>query len=211
MTSPRSQPTTAYETALLDAGVRWVAGIDEAGRGALAGPVVAAAVILPLSDDDGMMVLEGVRDSKQMTHRQRSSASDRIRSVARSWGVGSASHQEIDDIGIVAATHRAMRRALTSLSPSPTYLLLDYEILDEDERPQTALVRGDVCCLSIAAASVLAKVERDRRMVEFDRSYPGYGLAQHKGYGTLAHRNALDRLGPSPIHRRSFKPVAAII
>lgn len=188
-----------------------MAGIDEAGRGALAGPVVAAAVVLPLAQGDLLDSLAGVRDSKQLSPRQRESAAESIRAMARCWGIGAASHQEIDEQGIVPATHRAMRRALHDLPLDPDYLLLDYEILREDERPQTALVRGDACCLTIAAASILAKVERDRRMVEFDQIYPGYGLARHKGYATRFHRAALNDLGPSPIHRLSYTPVAATI
>lgn len=204
-------PTLAYEQALLDAGIQFVAGIDEAGRGALAGPVVAAAVVLPLAQANLLDSLAGVRDSKQLSPRQRQAAAQCIRASAHGWAVGSASHREIDELGIVPATHKAMRRALDDLPRSPDYLLLDYELLREDERPQTALVRGDAHCLSIAAASILAKVERDRRMVELDQVYPGYGLAQHKGYATEDHRAALINLGPCPIHRRTFAPVAAAI
>lgn len=204
-------PTIIYEQALADGGFQVIAGIDEAGRGALAGPVVAAAVVLPLGQPRLVDSFEGVRDSKQMNPQQRASAADRIQALASAWAIGSASHEEIDEFGIVPATHRAMRRALSSLPLPPEYLLLDYEVLREDERPQTALVRGDACCLSIAAASVLAKVDRDRRMIEYDRIYPGYGLAVHKGYATERHRTALIDLGPSPIHRRTFAPVASLI
>jgi ribonuclease HII len=207
----RELPSTLYEQALLDGGIRIVAGIDEAGRGALAGPVVAAAVVLPLSQTDLLDSLAGVRDSKQLTARQREIAAESIQDKARCWATGSASHQEIDELGIVPATHLAMRRALHELPLAADYLLLDYEILREDERPQTALVRGDACCLSIAAASILAKVERDRRMVELDQIYPGYGMAQHKGYATQLHRDALHELGPSAIHRLTYAPVAATI
>jgi len=215
-------PDLSFEHGLWQAGVQVVAGIDEAGRGALAGPVAAAAVILPseyvekgvgfsagsavsLSKTIGLeRLLAGVRDSKQMTAAQRCECAGRIRQHALAWAVGMASAQEIDLLGIVPATRLAVQRALDSLALEPQHLLLDYLVLPENSLPHTALIKGDCRSLSIAAASVLAKTSRDALLVELDACYPGYGLAQHKGYGTTAHRRAIDRLGPSAIHRSTF-------
>jgi ribonuclease HII len=196
-------PDLSFEQALWDSGLSMVAGIDEAGRGALAGPVAAAAVVLPC--DPGMAVrLQGVRDSKQMSPHQREEARERIQAVALTWGVGFASPDEIDTLGILPATRLAACRALEALNPLPDHLLLDYIFLPEIPLSQTALVKGDCRSLSIAAASVLAKTSRDAMLRELDVCYPGYGFAAHKGYGTQAHRLALRRLGASPVHRLSF-------
>lgn len=202
-TESRQADRLAFERCLWEGGWRRVAGLDEAGRGALAGPVCAAAVILP-SDPAIAETLSGVRDSKQMTVVEREAWAPRIRAAALAWGVGFASAEEIDSLGIVAATKRAAGRALEALSPPPDALLTDYLIFPESELPQIALVKGDRRSLSVAAASVLAKTARDTLMRQLDAQYPGYGLAQHKGYGTPAHRSALARLGLSPLHRRSF-------
>ena len=183
-----------------------VAGMDEAGRGALAGPVAVGAVILP--DDPTLLTrtLSGLRDSKQMTPRERETLAPRIQEVARSWSVGFASAEEIDSHGIVCATRLGALRALNGLSISPQYLLTDFRLeLPQLEVSQTAIVKGDALCLSIAAASVLAKTARDALMRELDAHYQGYGLGKHKGYGTQAHRSALERLGSSLIHRKSFQ------
>jgi ribonuclease HII len=196
-------PTLEYEMVLWASGIRLAAGIDEAGRGALAGPVAAAAVILPPEPALGE-ALTGVRDSKQMTPAQRALWAGRIQAAALAWGVGMASHLEIDDLGIVAATYLAAHRALAALSQPPQHLLVDYFTLPDCELPQTGLVKGDARCLSIAAASVLAKTARDEWMCCLDREYPAYGFSAHKGYGTAAHRQALARLGPCPFHRTSF-------
>ncbi len=196
-------PDLRFERALWEAGIERVAGIDEAGRGALAGPVAAAAVILP--PDLPADALAGVRDSKQMTAAQREFWAAKVRAHALAWAVGYATPQEIDQWGILAAVYQAVRRALACLSPSPVYLLLDYLRLPECTLPQTALVKGDQRALSIAAASVLAKTHRDALMRGWDRRYPHYGFAQHKGYGTAAHRQAIARQGLSPLHRRSFR------
>lgn len=200
---PPACPDLSFEQALWSAGVKLVAGIDEAGRGPLAGPVAAAAVILP---DDLQVVdqLHGVRDSKQLTPKNRQSARQRIIDYALTWGVGFASSQEIDELGILPATHLAAKRALEQLRIAPEHLLLDCLFLRETALPQTSLIKGDRRSLSIAAASVLAKTARDALMLALDAQYPGYGLAKHKGYGTLAHRQAIRSLGPSPIHRQSF-------
>jgi ribonuclease HII len=190
-----------FELRLWGGGWRRVAGVDEAGRGALAGPVCAAAVILP-PDPALARTLDGVRDSKLMTPSQREAWAPRIRETACAWGVGFASAEEIDCLGIVPATKLAATRALETLHPDA--LLTDYLVFPEIDLPQTALVKGDRLSLSISAASVLAKTARDALMREMDGQYPGYGFARHKGYGTQVHRLALARLGPSPVHRRSF-------
>ncbi len=197
------EPNLAFEMDLWQTGTLAVAGIDEAGRGALAGPVSAGVVILP-PDEKVMQILHGVRDSKQMTLAQRESARQKILCCATSWGVGFASAEEIDQLGILPATRLAACRALGGLRITPTHLLLDYLHLPEIATPQTALVKGDCRSLSIAAASVLAKTSRDAHLCELGQTYPGYGFASHKGYGTLAHRQAIRRLGPCPIHRLSF-------
>jgi ribonuclease HII len=201
----RSEETCGleFEKQLWEGGWRRVAGIDEAGRGALAGPVVAAAVILP-PDLALRQVLHAVRDSKQMTPAEREAWAPRICAAALAWGVGFASAEEIDALGIVAATKQAAERALAALAAQPDSLLTDYLLFPEIELPQTALVKGDRRSLSVAAASVLAKTARDAWMVEQDARYPVYGFARHKGYGTPAHRRALERWGISPLHRRSF-------
>jgi ribonuclease HII len=196
-------PTLDFEQALWNAGVRLVAGIDEAGRGPLAGPVAAAAVLLP-NETWIIEKLHGVRDSKQMSPAAREAARLRITEHAAACGVGFASAQEIDVMGIVPATHLAAKRALEQLVCVPEHLLLDCLFLRETPTPQTSLIKGDRRSLSIAAASILAKTARDALMLELDEQYPGYGFAAHKGYGTAAHRQAIRRMGPSPIHRRSF-------
>lgn len=180
-----------------------MAGIDEAGRGALAGPVAAAAVILPV-DDNILHSLAGVRDSKQMTPTQRETWCVQIKRQAAAWGVGFASSEEIDLLGILPATRLAAVRALEGFSLAPNHLILDYLFLPEIPLPQTSLVKGDQRSLSIAAASVLAKTARDACMVALDQQVPGYGFARHKGYGTVVHCAALESLGPSAIHRRTF-------
>lgn len=196
-------PDLAFELPLWAAGSLALAGIDEAGRGALAGPVAAAAVILP---PEARIVdcLQGVRDSKLMTPEQRDAAREKILKYASTWGVGFASSQEIDQIGILPATRLAACRALESLSTPPDHILLDYLFLPDVDTPQTALVKGDRRSLSIAAASVLAKTSRDALMREMEHTYPGYGFGRHKGYGTQAHRLAIQRQGVCPQHRLSF-------
>jgi ribonuclease HII len=202
------EPTLEYEQNLWAAGVRYVAGIDEAGRGPLAGPVTAAAVILP-PDLSIAGQLRGVRDSKQMNPGQREVWAVRLKKQVLAYAIGFASAQEIDVLGILPATRLAVQRALQGLSLSPEHLLLDFLELPDDPRPQTSLVKGDARSLSIAAASVLAKTARDALLCELARQYPGYGFEAHKGYSTPAHRLALARLGPCPIHRRSFQGVTA--
>ena len=203
--SMTSNPDLKYETHLWPH-YKFIAGLDEAGRGALAGPVAVGAVILP--DDKTFLsrTLTGVRDSKQMTPLERESLAPRIQEVALTWSVAFASADEIDALGIVHATRLAALRALNGLSISPQYLLTDFRLeLPQLELSQTALVKGDALCLSIAAASVLAKTARDELMRELDLHYEGYELGKHKGYGTQAHRSALKQLGISPIHRKTFQ------
>jgi len=196
-------PTLEFEQALWKGGFGHIAGIDEAGRGALAGPVSAAAVILP-NTPHLARTLRGVRDSKQMTPLQREAWAPRIKEIALAWGVGFASAEEIDSLGIVPATKLAVTRALDSLSLAPDYLITDYLLLPNCLLPQTALVKGDRRSLTVAAASVLAKTARDALMRELDGEYLGYGFARHKGYGTPQHRAAIGRSGLCAIHRQSF-------
>ncbi len=207
----KDMPTLLAERRLWALGYRCIAGLDEAGRGPWAGPVVAAAVVLPHDREDLPDLLAGVNDSKRLTPRQREVLFDRVYEVAVGVGVGEASPEEIDELGIVPATRLAMRRALAALPTRPDYLLLDHITLPDVNLPQESFVRGDARVLSIAAASIVAKVTRDRIMVALDAAYPGYGFAAHKGYGTAAHREALHRLGPSPVHRRSWAPVRAVV
>jgi ribonuclease HII len=186
-----------------------IAGVDEVGCGALAGPVVAAAVILPCRLNTPW--LKQVKDSKQLNPAKRQLLSHCIREVAVSVGIGTVPHYLIDSQGMSRARRLAMKMAIEQLSPTPQSLLIDYISLPDVPLPQRGVKGGDGRCFSIACASIVAKVSRDRLMVELDNAYPGYGLAQHKGYGTTGHLSCLSRLGPSPIHRRSFRPVREVI
>ncbi len=172
---------------------------------------MAAAVILPLVRTDLLQRLSCVRDSKLMTARQREINLGHILGICSAAATGAAGPAEIDSLGLIAATRLAMMRALGQLKVAPAHLLLDYMILPESELPQTSIAHGDALCLSISAASVLAKVTRDRMMGVLDLIYPAYGFARHKGYGTRAHRAALAAHGPCEIHRRSYAPVAACL
>ena len=202
-------PTFAEEKRLEAQGYQLIAGIDEVGRGALAGPVVAAAVILPCSVDTPW--LNQVKDSKLLSPARRQLLFHHIHEIAIAIGIGMTPREVIDDQGIVKATRLAMKLAVERLSPPPESLLIDYMHLPEVPLPQKGITNGDRLCFSIACASIMAKVARDQLMVELDRVYPGYGLAQHKGYGTKKHIACLQKLGPSPIHRQSFKPVRETI
>jgi ribonuclease HII len=201
-------PTMRQEQALLGAGHTYIAGIDEAGRGAWAGPVVAAAVILPLDDLGLAEQLRMVCDSKLCTPRQRDLLYREICQVALSWGVASVPASRIDEIGIVPSTRQAMQESIAQLVPYPDALLIDALALPSIDLAQRAFNKGDRTSLAIAAASILAKVTRDREMIALGETYPGYGLARHKGYGTAEHRRALYQLGPTRIHRRSFSPIS---
>jgi len=180
-----------------------IAGLDEVGRGPLFGPVVAAAVILPRG-----CLLPGLNDSKKLSEKKRNELDVEIRANAVSWAIAEVDAETIDRINIRQASLLAMRRAVEQLALSPDFLLIDGRDTIDWECPQQAVIRGDGTSFSIAAASVLAKVYRDRLLVELDSKYPGYGLAQHKGYPCPAHLAALRRLGPTPLHRKSFHPVA---
>ncbi|GBD28050.1 Ribonuclease HII [bacterium HR31] len=193
------------ERGLRRGGYRYVAGVDEAGRGPLAGPVVAAAVVL-----DGRSRIPGLQDSKRLSPRQREEVAEAIRRKAVSWAVAQATVEEVDRLNVLHASRLAMRRAVEQLSVRPSVVLVDGGWGLVTDLPQRVVVGGDRTVACIAAASVLAKVERDRIMVELDRAYPGYGFAQHKGYACPAHLEALRRLGPSPVHRHSFAPVRTL-
>ncbi len=193
------------------AGYRLVAGADEAGRGAWAGPLVAAAVILPADPTTLMPLLGAVDDSKRLTPAAREHLLAHIRVCAQAVGIGSASAQEVDALGVTPANRLALRRAVEALAMRPDYLLLDFFTLPDLALPQQGVVHGDARSLSIAAASIVAKVTRDRWMADEDQIYPGYGFARHKGYGVAAHAEALARLGPCALHRLSFRPVAACL
>jgi len=200
-------PTFQEEEALQHRGYHLIAGIDEAGRGALAGPVVAAAVMLPA--DYKAPWLSRVRDSKLLSPGQREILYREIRAASLSTGVGVIAPDIIDAQNILKATRLAMEAAVAALRPVPQWLLIDYLRLPAIKLPQTGIPHGDTLCLSIACASIVAKVTRDHLMVELDTAYPGYSLSRHKGYGTRIHLECLHRLGPCPIHRRTFQPVRA--
>jgi ribonuclease HII len=199
----------SYERELWQKGLTFVAGVDEAGCGPLAGPVVAAAVVFPCAWLETGLVgtLRGLNDSKQLTEARRERYYAILTAHAEiRWAVASVDVEMIDRINIYQAAHRAMNLALDQLQPPPDYVLVDGRPVKSMRFPNTALVKGDARSYSIAGASVLAKVTRDRVMRGFDRLYPGYGFAEHKGYGTPQHLAAIRALGPCPIHRRSFSP-----
>ncbi len=184
----------------------YIAGLDESGRGALAGPVCVGAVILPSDNPLLSQTLSGARDSKQLTPRKRFELAPLIKGAALTWGIGFAAAEEIDELGIVPATRLAASRAVEMLSIFPNYLLTDFRLeLPELDISQTALVKGDQRSLSIASASILAKTARDEKMAEIDSTYPAYGFSKHKGYGTSLHCKYILQMGHSPIHRRTFK------
>ncbi len=193
----------AYERACIQKGYTLIAGIDEAGRGALAGPVVAAAVILPIN-----CKIDGLKDSKKLTPSQRSSLFDEIYQVAISVGVGSVDNRQIEQVNILQATLLAMLQAIEQLIPKPDFLLVDGSKMPNIDTPGQAIPKGDNLSLSIAAASVIAKTTRDRLMIEFDEIHPNYGFKQHKGYPTKQHRYAIEKFGVSDIHRNTFKLLA---
>lgn len=203
------RPTFVEEQRLWQQGYRSVVGIDEVGRGPLAGPVVAAAVLLP-RECDAPWLLQ-VRDSKKLRSRKREFLSECIRGTATAIGIGMVSAQGIDEKGIIAATRLAMRYAVEQLPQSPDFLLIDAISLPDIDIPQQSIIRGDNLALSIAAASIVAKVARDKLMIDLDSIYPGYGFARNKGYATREHLSNLRRLGPSPVHRQTFRPVRELL
>lgn len=192
---------TAFERQAYAAGHARVAGLDEVGRGALFGPVLACAVVLGRDFDT-----RGLDDSKRLTARQRERQAQRIRAEAQAFALGSASVEEIDRLNILRATHLALRRALAGLQPPPDCALVDGLEVPDLGLPTRAIVKGDALSVSIAAASIVAKVERDAQMRAAEADFPGYGLGHNMGYGSAAHREALRRLGPTGQHRRSFEP-----
>lgn len=203
---PTTDEMLIQERTLWATGLQYVAGIDEVGVGPLAGPVVAAAVIMPPG-----AAVDGVRDSKALTRKQREKLDGEIRAVATGIGVGVVSPRDVDRLNPYQAGLRAMELAVRSLPRPPEHLLIDARKLPEIDTPQTSIVGGDGKVYAIAAASIIAKVHRDGLMRRIDERYPGYGFARHVGYATAAHLEALRRLGPCPVHRRSYAPVRALL
>ncbi|MCJ7739311.1 MAG: ribonuclease HII [Anaerolineae bacterium] len=207
----RCIPTLREELALLKSGHTAIAGLDEAGRGAWAGPVYAGAVVLPIDNPDLAALLDGVRDSKQLSPQRREALLPVIQEVAQASGIGWVDADEIDALGIVRATELAMQRALDDLEIHVDALLIDFIRLPGVDLPQRCLPKADIHCVSVAAASIVAKVSRDHVMAAMDKRFPGYDFASHKGYGTPAHQAALAQLGPSPIHRKTWRPIRSML
>ena len=192
-------PTYEIEGKYAAEGYAAICGVDEAGRGPLSGPVVAAAVILP----DGL-VIDGLDDSKKLTAKKREKLYDVVIKNAIAYGIGYATPEEIDELNILNADMLAMKRAILALKPPADFALIDGNVARDLPVPAVPVIKGDSLSFSVAAASILAKVTRDRLCLEDDKKYPEYGFAKHKGYGTKEHMDALRRLGPTPIHRKSF-------
>lgn len=199
-------PTFKAERELIAQGLSLIAGVDEAGCGSWAGPVYAAAVILPLHSRIAL-----IRDSKRLSLNQRTRVIDDIKHKSLAWAVGTASHQEVDQLNIRQAAFLAMRRAIAALSVQPQVILADGFMIPELSIPCRRIIGGDRLVKSIAAASIIAKVERDIELEKLDKQFPGYGFVDHKGYGTKQHQDALHRLGPSPIHRMTYEPIKKLI
>lgn len=195
----RLEQMLLYESQCFNAGYKYVAGIDEAGRGPLAGPVVAAAVIL-----DPSIKMPGIKDSKKLSENKRQYLYEEICSKAISIGIGIVDENIIDEINIKQATLLAMKNAVKDLKIKPDFLLIDAEKLEDMDIPQLSITKGDALCLSIAAASIIAKVKRDKILIEYDEKYPEYGFRKHKGYGTKLHIECIRKFGLLPIHRKSF-------
>ncbi len=214
MAAPRAAPDFAYERSFWSAGLELVAGVDEVGRGALAGPLVAAAVVFPAAAGPALRrltrLLSGVRDSKELPPERRLALVGPIRDTARGVGVGIVEPGELDELGLAAANRVAMERAVLALPCPPLALLLDACTVDLG-LPQSGPIGADGRCLSVAAASIVAKTTRDALMVASDDEDPRYGFAGHKGYGSLFHLRRLDEYGPGPLHRRCFAPVARLL
>lgn len=189
-----------YENSLIKEGYRLIAGIDEAGRGPLAGPVTVAVCIMPL---DANKIIDGVNDSKKLTPRKREELYDKIINTATAYSIVNIGEKVIDEINILNATKLGMKKCLENIDITPDYVLIDAVKIDS-EIPYSAIIHGDALSYSIACASILAKVSRDRLMTAFDEKYQGYGFAKHKGYGTKMHVEKLKELGPCDIHRKSF-------
>ena len=195
----RLEEISAFEKELRSKGYRLIAGIDEVGRGPLAGPVITAAVILPEN-----CRIEGINDSKKLSAAKREQLAEKIKAEAAAYAFGAASPEEIDDINILQATYRAMAKAIGALMPKPDFVLADAVTIPGIAVPQRGIIHGDARSISIGAASIIAKVERDAMMSAYDQVYPGYGFDRNKGYGSSEHIQALKEMGPCPIHRRSF-------
>jgi ribonuclease HII len=208
---PKGDAHARWERRLARQGFRAVAGVDEVGRGSLAGPLVAAAVVLPPVRPTLLRTLRGLRDSKQLSVAERERLYAAIQSVAVATGVGLVTAASVDLLGLTAAGVLALERAARAVSPGPDYLLIDAFALPGLDCPQEAIIFGDAICLSIAAASVIAKVERDALLTELAKRYPGFGFEHNKGYSTDEHIAALARLGPTPEHRVSYAPVRAAL
>jgi ribonuclease HII len=204
-------PDLCRELSLLSQGFTLIAGIDEAGRGAWAGPVVAAACILPLERVGLARELSLVRDSKLLSPGQRDRCYTQITAIAAFWGVGIVSAQDIDRIGILPATRLAMAQAVTALAVIPSLLMIDAVRLPQLAIPQVVEFKADLHYLSVASASILAKVTRDRLLASYEDTYAGYGFARHKGYGTARHRLALTALGICAEHRRTYRPIRELV
>ena len=198
----KSKPSRNHEKRLHKKGHHLVAGIDEAGKGAWAGPVVAASVILP-----AVVQLEGVNDSKLLSPKKRQQLFVKITAQALAWSVGVVGHEVVDKVGIVKATQRAMERAIKGLRVEPEYLLIDGTPFFKPETPHEFIVRGDQKMTNIAAAAIVAKVTRDKLMDSVHSAHPNYGFVAHRGYGTKGHQDALTEHGPSPVHRFSYRPI----
>lgn len=207
---PLEIATYEWESHLADHGSTAVAGVDEVGRGALAGPLMAGAVILPQRDDilSEINFWATVRDSKTLSFARRATIAEGIMQRARAWALGTVEAAELDQIGLAAANRTAMERAVWSLDVEPDYLLIDATTIDLPQ-PQQGIIDGDALSLSIAAASIIAKVARDTIMIKLDEIFPGYGFASHKGYAAKVHREAIMSLGPCPAHRYCYAPVRA--
>ncbi len=203
-------PNLERELALFQQGYSFIAGLDEAGRGAWAGPVVAAAVILPVGQTDLAQRLAGLNDSKKLSPNKRQHLFDLIQQTASVIGIGLAPSGLVDQINVLQATRHAMAQAIDNLASSPDYLLLDHVKLPNLDLPQLSFPKADSLSLTVAAASIIAKVTRDQMMIQFNEKFPGYAFDRHKGYGTKAHREALQQLGACELHRLSYQPLKTL-
>lgn len=213
MSKLRIKPSFENENALWDAGFKNICGIDEVGRGCWAGPLIAAAVIFDQSVDNNDKDIAKINDSKKLTLKMRERLADFIISQAKHWGIGMVSSKELDKIGLAQANLLAMERAVLNLGNSPDYCLVDGNIVKNSLiiEPFKNIIKGDCMSVSIAAASILAKVFRDKIMVSFDELHPEYGFKQHKGYGTRKHRKIIEKSGILPVHRKSFAPIKELL
>ncbi|MBE6137533.1 MAG: ribonuclease HII [Erysipelotrichaceae bacterium] len=203
MSTQKTEDLYRFEEELYDQGFHQICGVDEVGRGPLAGPVVVCACILP-----PFLRIKGINDSKKLSEKKRNELYDIIINEALAYEVVFISVEDVDNLNIYQATKKGMLEAINGLSIKPEHCLIDAMPLGELEIPHTSIIHGDARCASIAAASIIAKVTRDRYMEQMDAEYPNYGFKKHKGYGTKQHLDALEKLGPTPIHRKTFSPVS---